>query len=525
MERPAADGRSGSSQLNGRRELALIAATVLLLTAIWFDVTPLLRGPAPFPPEWQWPYLHGKPATLTPTAILAGAALIGVLAASGWARAKRSPGRSACAMLLAASVLGPALQLGLLEQSRPAPVLHTLAQLTTQSSFTGHYSVGVSTLARDPVDFLRRYPELIPMIHKRFPPHPATNPPGSSLFYRAVLAACEAWPTLQQAALRLAYGIDSKVVQSPRTQRSAEMATAVVSPLLLILLGASACWPIAMLCRAFGSDALAAARVGVLWTLLPGPTLMIPEIDQLIAALVAWTAGVLAAALIRAPGWPLRALIAGFAAFAASFLSYGAAVFVCVAAALCGGLCGGNRRQVAQALRVVGLSAFGAFAMLGIGVAFGHRPIDAFRASMEIHFGTFTLARSYSTWLLFGPWDFAIFVGLPIALLFAVRVGRAAAALAREGAQRLRDPVLRGRLAFALALVALFLSGTLRGEVGRSGMPLMSLCLVAALLPSAPANSEDRRTSNGDPAARFALLLAALLLTSCWVLRASWGLP
>lgn len=121
MERPAADGRSGSSQRNPRRELALIAATVLLLTAIWFDVTPLLRGPAPFPPEWQWPYLHGKPASLTPTAILAGAALIGVLAASGWARAKRSPGRSACAMLLAASVLGPALQLGLLEQSRPVP--------------------------------------------------------------------------------------------------------------------------------------------------------------------------------------------------------------------------------------------------------------------------------------------------------------------------------------------------------------------------------------------------------------------
>lgn len=522
MERPADDGRSGSSRLHGRRDLALIAATALLLVAIWFDVAPLLRGPAPFPPEWRWPYLEGKPVSLPPGVLIAGAALLAMLAASGSPRARRNPHRAAFAMLLGASLLGPALQLALLEKARPTPVVHTLAHLTMLPGFTGHYSVGVSDLARDPVDFLRRYPELVPVIRKRAP-HCATKPPGSPLFYRAVLAACESSPTLSQAALRLAYGPD--VADAPRVKRSAERATAVVSPLLLIFLGASACWPIAMLCRAFGSDPLAAARAGVLWTLLPGPTLMIPELDQLIAALVAWTAGLLATALVRAPAWRLRALIAGIAAFAASFLSYGAAAFVCAAAALCAGLCGSDRRQLGRALRVVGLSALGAFAMLGIGVAIGYRPIDAFHASMEIHLGTYMRARSYSTWLLFGPWDLAIFVGLPIALLFAARVGRAAAALARDGARQLRDPVLRGRLGLAVALVALFLSGTLRGEVGRIGMPLMSLCLAAALLPTAATEPDDPHTSNGEPSARFALLLAALLLASCWVLRASWTLP
>ncbi len=80
-------------------------------------------------------------------------------------------------------------------------------------------------------------------------------------------------------------------------------------------------------------------------------------------------------------------------------------------------------------------------------------------------------------------------------------------------------------LGLATALVALFLSGTLRGEVGRSGMPLMSLCLVAAVLPSAAFEIAGRHGSKRDLDARLALLLAALLLASCWVLRVSWRLP
>jgi hypothetical protein len=249
---------------------------------------------------------------------------------------------------------------------------------------------------------------------------------------------------------------------------------------------------------------------------------MVPQVDQLVAALVAWAVGLLAGALVRWPAWPVRAIGAGVVGYAALFVSYGAAAFLCVAAGLCAGLCGADRRSLIHATRVVGLAALAATAVLALSVAFGHRPIDAFRASMAIHFGSFTLARSYWSWLLFGPWDLAIFLGAPIAMLFGSRIARGIAELVRTGASSLRDPTHRGLLAFAAALVALFLSGTLRGEVGRSAMPLMSLCLAASLLPAPETAGGARNEPTGAPAARFATLLAALLLLSCWVLRASW---
>ena len=101
MERVPTRGRSGSTRSERRRDAALIVATALLWLAIWFDVTPLLRGPAPYPPEWRWPYLADKPVALTLGVPLAGAALLSVLAMSRTLRARRKPRRAALAMLLA----------------------------------------------------------------------------------------------------------------------------------------------------------------------------------------------------------------------------------------------------------------------------------------------------------------------------------------------------------------------------------------------------------------------------------------
>src|SRR3989344_8868161 len=35
----------------------IVVITCIFLLAIGFDISPYLRGPAPYPPEWQWPYL------------------------------------------------------------------------------------------------------------------------------------------------------------------------------------------------------------------------------------------------------------------------------------------------------------------------------------------------------------------------------------------------------------------------------------------------------------------------------------
>src|SRR4029453_696471 len=48
---PPASDDGGARQ---RRIATCLVATALSVAAIVFDPIPLLRGPAPYPPEWQW---------------------------------------------------------------------------------------------------------------------------------------------------------------------------------------------------------------------------------------------------------------------------------------------------------------------------------------------------------------------------------------------------------------------------------------------------------------------------------------
>jgi hypothetical protein len=129
-------------------------------------------------------------------------------------------------------------------------------------------------------------------------------------------------------------------------------------------------------------------------------------------------------------------------------------------------------------------------------MAWGHEPIAAARAALAIHREAFTAPRSYVTWLLFNPIDLALFLGAPVAVVGIVR-------LARRGGERLD----RLRAALAAGLALLFLSGTLRGEIGRIAIPLMPVLLLAAVGRSGPDDASARAE-----AALTAVLLAALTL-------------
>jgi tetrahydromethanopterin S-methyltransferase subunit C len=129
--------------------------------------------------------------------------------------------------------------------------------------------------------------------------------------------------------------------------------------------------------------------------------------------------------------------------------------------------------------------------------------------ALSIHREIYTTPRSYALWLLFNPLDFALFLGLPVAvagLLFLAGTSRHVAA---GGAGR---PIIRFRLVTFAAVAALLALGVTRGEVGRLWIPLMPLVLVASLgAGSAPGRKESLV---------HATLLAAftLVMGSYWVI-------
>jgi hypothetical protein len=242
----------------------------------------------------------------------------------------------------------------------------------------------------------------------------------------------------------------------------------LLGPLLIGLLCAGTVWPLAVLGEQLGLPRPVALRLALLWPLLPGPALMVPQFDQALAFPVAAVGALLAAAI--ATGRWLPAALAGLLAGAAMLLSYGALAFVAIAAL---GAWTIHPRGPLAVARPAAAFLAGAGLVLGGLLALGHRPLASLQAALAIHREAYTTPRSHLLWIPFNLLDLAIFLGIPVAFAALLRL--------RAGTALLGTSSGRYLLALALGVGALDLSGQVRGEVGSIWIPLMALLLPASL--------------------------------------------
>jgi hypothetical protein len=468
--------------------MAAIAAALAVALLIATDAVPLLRGPAPYPPEWLWELREALPEVARFAWPLAAGAALVALAATTRGRPR--------AVLAAAVPLGVLFALGLLDLE-PRGARETLLARVLSRTDTAYYTVAVSEGGRDPAAFLDRHADLLVGMRKSAK-HAATHPPGPVLYYRAWIALCERSPALTRATLAVAAVSegDGPAARDPNTPAS--VAGAFLGGFGVLALCALACVPIASLMRSLGMERLDAARAAALWPLVPGAALMSPQFDQALALPVAGAVALLARAA-RSTGRAHvgAALAAGALGFVASFFSYGAVVYVAIGAL---GVLAAGGRGAAWARAVV-IATGGAALCLAVTVALGHEPVLAARTALAFHREAYTAPRSYALWLAWNPLDLALFLGAPLA---AIGIARLAARPAGDAA--------RFRLAVACGIAILLLTGTVRGELGRIGVPLMALLLPAAV--------GDRALS-----ARDAALLGALLAVLTILIRARWLVP
>ena len=490
---------------------ALAAAFVL---AVPLDLAPWLRGPAPYPPEWQWEYR--APLAGLPPLALALALLVPLLAAaSGPPVLRRRERPAARGLELAAVVLGFALPLALLARE-PAGALRTLLARTASFSTTSYHTAALSDEARDPLAFVRRHAELLPGLAGTAK-HAATHPVGPVLYFRAAIAACERSPALTERAAPARRPCRS--ASSRRRSRARPAPARCSAPSASASLAAATAWPLARLGRALGLTPLAASRAALVWTLLPAPALIAPALRR----------GDRPAGRRLRPAAPGRAArrrataAAGNgspepAAACALLLSYGAAAFLAIAAlaAVAAGVAapsGARSEPHGRSLRRGGV----ALAASAPGSArAGVRPARPRRRPPGR--GAADGAR-HPPRGVHGP--------AKLRALAAVRPDRLRSARGRRGRgarrrrRRLRAAVdvarslsLSPLRAFGLVFVAgagaLVVSGATRGEVGRLWIPLMPLLLLAAL-PSI--DTEDPRP---------ATLLAALTALCTLAVAAAW---
>jgi methylthioxylose transferase len=501
-----------------RRAVLLAAAALLPAIAAQSDLLPLLRGPAPYPPEWQWAFAPKPILSRLGPVLFVSALLLGLLVATASARARRRPRAARRLALLLATVLGWGFQMALLHVERDGAVTG-LAERTMSNIFTSYYTAALHPTAEDVPRMLAAYRELL-AVYRGMALHAATHPPGPVLYYRALFGLFRSAPESARWVVRQAVraGLDVRTLDTRRgtavldpVSNEAALATAVLGAALLALLGAATCVPVAALARAVSGDELGAARAGILWTVVPGAALMVPELDQALALLVASSTVALAVALGKTAAPPRLAwtVAAGLLGGLATLLSYGAPAFLAVGALAAIRIQPAGRPN-RETVRVLAGALVVAAGLALLPALFGFRPLASAWRALYIHHQAFTRPRSYVLWLLFNPLDLALFLGPPLACLALFPRTPAGAP---DAAGRFRQAVL-------FAVVLWLLSGTVRGEMGRIALPVLPLLTVAAVA-DAPAIPPGGRPLRVGPM----LFLAALLMVFDVLLRRAWQLP
>jgi hypothetical protein len=531
---------------SGRDRRVLPAALALLtggsIAAVWAQL-PLANGPQ----EWQWAYRSPglAAAGLAVALAAAGLVLLAVLARSA-ARvgpvaapeeeaapetaapvSEAVPGSVAVpatrpasdavrmAVLLAA---GTAFTFGLLA-AQPGGFGRVLESLVSRHSFGFVWDAG---LAPDRRTLLADYPAASQGLNQ----HSVTHPPGPLLAVRALdrlvsplappiasIAPGEASgqePGSASLAARAAWAIERARVRAanhsqPLPQHLPGAWTVVVLALLLPVSSALAAWPLHRLALACGLSRRAALLAAALWLLVPARSLFTPSLDQALPLLL------LTAACLAAGRALWRAACAGLLLWCACFLSYGCLAALPLLCALIFATARSTSATSDSSPRSAARTTLASLAaLIGLGMLLpwgalslftGYDPWHAFRAAIELHHKIAVEPRGYLTWLLFNPYDFALLLGPPVLLL---------AVLATVP----RRPVLAALgWGFWAVMAALWLSGSVRGEVGRIWLPWMPF---ACLLAAGSAQRWSEGAGNGSTAWDLTTLLltqAALALT------------
>jgi hypothetical protein len=277
------------------------------------------------------------------------------------------------------------------------------------------------------------------------------------------------------------------------------MTSVLVVGLATPLLSALALLPIYALARQQGG-VRAGLRAAGIFALVPAFTLFAPQMDQLFPLL----AGLILWAFITGwekqhPGW---LFISGLLLSLATFLSLGlAALGLWLSLYAVIRWLTDSPGRTWQRLVATGLAVGAGIASLWLicWLTFGLDPLAVVRTGMAQHFEIVTGRRDYGLWLGYNFYDFASFLGLPLAFLFSSRVLTGF----RHAAGRRWHKVDAVAVATALTLLILDLSGTSRGEVARLWLFLMPPAVLAAVTP----------LNNGQLLKTLALLQAVSLLT------------
>lgn len=441
----------------------IIIITVLFLVAIGIDISPFLRGPAPYPPEWQWTYLFIN----TLDRIYLPLICIGILLVLFWLSEKKNNFFNKHIKLLLALIiiLSFLFQISVQFFSRAGvPVLiHRIINPELNGYFTA--ALPVENVA----DFLNTYNQNI----LKFVYHAKSHPPGAILLFFAIKQLMLAFPVLGNIAGSFSPAhADVKSVWD--ILLPSEKATAIFSAFLIPFISALSTIPLYYSTKIlFGVKS--ALRVAFLFVFIPSVVLFIPINDSFLHIFA------ITAFFFMLKGIKQKKLLyislSGLTLFLGLFFNLSLlplVIFLGVFFLL------SNLTQKKIEFKYIlkcGLVFSLGFILFPLILYFSFH-FD-FIQMLKIIMGSVpdVHTRSYKIWIFYNLYDFFIFSGIPIAVVFFLSLKQ----LFRNTVAKKWKYIDHAYLAFFIMLIILNFSGSVRGETGRILVILMPfMALIAA---------------------------------------------
>ena len=342
---------------------------------------------------------------------------------------------------------------------------------------------------------LANFPALMPQL----PIHAQSHPPGAEIVHWLVWQAVRAVPPLADF---VAMPLRTLQCHNPGIMAldNAQIASASIG-MLLPLLGGLAVWPLFAFAKRVSNSTVAAITVMV-FPVLPLFALWMSQWDQVYPLLLFVGLYFAHTGLEKNSWW--RIFAAGVPLSIASFFSVGNVVLMVIV-----GLYGlawlwfqraSLRPSFSRSLRLAVTFILGCVSIwLLYWLFYGVNPISVISTGSRLAFESTTGTRSYGLWLLGNPIDFAVFLGLPIVILLLYNLIK-------------RIPFPKSLLPIASAtfgtLILLWLSGIVRGEVGRLWMYFGPLVVLIAIGWNEAFDS-SRTTHHAPRITFYALLICA----------------
>jgi hypothetical protein len=433
--------------------------TLLFSLAIAFDISPYIRGPAPYPPEWRWEYLFTNTLDKIYFPIIIIALLLFLLRLVE--RKKLFLKKGTIWFLIIIILLSYIFQLSILFFSRAGitVLIHRIINPELNSYFTA------SLIIKDVPDFLHNYYQYM----QHFIYHAKSHPPGAILFFYYIHQILSPFPIFESLAAKL-NPIHSDVKAIWNTLLPSDKATAIFSAFFIPFLSSLAIIPLYCTAKMLYGIKIA-IRCSFLYFLIPSMIFFIPINDAFLHIFS------ITALLFTLKGLRYNYnyyVVSGFTLFIGVFFNLSLLpLFIFFYVFILLNLLT-KKVSLKNYIKISLLFYTGfLFTPIMLFVLFRYNFIEMMQMIMKSV--PHVYSRSYILWIFYNLFDYFIFAGIPTTIIFFLILKQ----LFFNIYNKIWKKVDILSTSFFIMLLITNFSGSVRGETARIWIPYIPLMTLA----------------------------------------------